>query len=353
MRLSLHVRCLPVLLLTVSVCGCGQRTTGTAKSTAARSGTSSEEQVAPDALLDSAVQILQAAKRSPSAHLIAAQRLNQYLAKARASGESPIGALNADLKSSLGGRLSAQQIQMIELDQFDRPDSIHIESCFLLRDATKRIIEGKRDKPSKALALFDWVIRNVQIIPPEESPPIPMAPPMTVLLGRGNTAERAWTFMELLRQAEIESVMLAILQKSPDGKPAAMIPWLPAALWDDSLYLFDTTLGLPVPGPDDRPVATYNEVLADPSLLDQLSPGEPNTYRVHADQLGSVVVLIESSPMYWSPRMRFLQGSLSGEQRAVLWSDLVGLTERVRQATSDDMPQDLWVLPKAENELSF
>jgi hypothetical protein len=331
--------------------GCGAAPKPAAGPTSA-STPSSQDQVAPDSLVESAVQVLQASKRSPTAHHLAAQRLNQYLAKAQATGESPIGQLSADVKNSLSGRLTPQQIQLIESKQFDRPDAIHLEGCFLLRDAVVQIIEGKRDKMSKALAVFDWVIRNVQLVP-EESATVPLAPPITILLGRGNQSERAWTFMELLRQAEIESVMLAYLDKSPDGKQAVVVPWLPAAVWNDSLYLFDTVLGLPVPGPGDRPVATLEQIAAEPSLLDQLSPDAAHPYRVRPEAMKNIIVLLESTPFFWAPRMRFLQDSLSGERHTVLWSDLVGLASEVRRATSDATHQELWALPKTINEMSF
>jgi hypothetical protein len=173
------------------------------------------------------------------------------------------------------------------------------------------------------------------------------------MVGRGTRPERAWTFMELLRQAEIESVLLAYLEKSADGKQTSITTWLPAAIWDDSLHLFDTTLGLPIPGPGNEPVATLQQVLADPSLLDQLSPGPEHPYPIRPASMEEIVVLLESSPLYWAPRMRFLQESLSGVNHVVLWSDLEGLANRVRRATSDNTPQELWLLPRTTNELAF
>jgi hypothetical protein len=345
-----------VLILTLcALSGCGKNSAplSTSKNSAKSGADPSAQQVAPDTLVESAVQVLQSSKRSQEAHHIAAQRLNQYLARAQASGESPIGQLSADVKNALTGRLSAQQIQLIEGKQFDRPDAIHLERCFLLRDTVRQITAGKRDKTSKALAIFDWVIRNVQLISAEESASVPLPPPITILLGRGNPSERAWVFMELLRQAEIDSVLLAHLDKSPDGKQTVITPWLPAAVWDDSLYLFDTTLGLPVPGPDDQPIATIQQVIADPSLLDQLSPDSEHPYPVRPESMKSILVFLESTPQYWAPRMRFLQDSLTGENHAVLWSDLVGLAEQVRRATSEETSQELWPLPKATSERNF
>jgi hypothetical protein len=312
-----------------------------------------EQQAPTDPLLESAIQLLQSTKRGPAAHQIAAHRLNQYLAKLRSGGAAPIPPLSSGIKSALAGRLTTQQLQLIEAEQFDRPDSIHVEGCFLLRDAARQAVADKQGNLEKALAVFDWVVRNIQIIPLEESAAIPLSPPMVLLVGRGNEAERAWTFMELLRQAEIESAMVAYTEKSPDGKSTALMPWVPAALWDDSLYLFDTTIGLPVPGPGNQPVATLKQVLDDASLLDQLDIDPERPYRMNRDRLNRHLVLLESTPTYWAPRMRFLQENLSDKERAVLWSDLLALTGQVRSATSDDTPQDLWLLPRTAHEMNF
>ena len=58
--------------------------------------------------------------------------------------------------------------------------------------------------------------------------------------------QRARIFILLARQLHIDAVMLGIETRS--GRPRA---WLPAVLLGDQLYLFDTQLGLPIPGPED------------------------------------------------------------------------------------------------------
>src|SRR5262245_42714813 len=189
--------------------GCGNKSTtaSSAPTKGSAADPSAQDQVAPDSLVESAVQILQSSKRNREAHQIAAQRLNQYLGRAQASGESPIADLSADVRNVLSARLTAQQVQLLESKQFDRPDASHLESCFLFRDTVNQIIAGKRDKPSKAFAIFDWVIRNIHLVDADEPSRVSLIPPYTMLIGRGDQSERAWTFMELLRQAEIDSVL--------------------------------------------------------------------------------------------------------------------------------------------------
>jgi tetratricopeptide (TPR) repeat protein len=64
-------------------------------------------------------------------------------------------------------------------------------------------------------------------------------------------------------------------------------------------------------------------------------------------------MLFESSPLYWAPRMRFLQLRLSGHSRATLWSDLPALAAQTKAAAGrDNIVQDLWSLPAAVQEAS-
>ena len=61
-----------------------------------------------------------------------------------------------------------------------------------------------------------------------------------MLYGRGDYAERAKLMMLMLRQMEIDSVLLTV------GETAK--PWAVAVSIGKEYYLFDTKLGLPIPG---------------------------------------------------------------------------------------------------------
>ncbi len=100
--------------------------------------------------------------------------------------------------------------------------------------------------------------RNIQIEAdwPDRTPQFPWE---TLLFGRGTAAERAWVFILLLRQLDIDAAMLAI-----DAAPAKqglgtsvpsqkgeqpLRPWCVGVLVEGEVYLFDPLLGLPVPAP--------------------------------------------------------------------------------------------------------
>ena len=157
-------------------------------------------------------------------------------------------------------------------------------------------------------------------------------------------AERAWLFMALCRQLGIDTGLITYTKSDTleprrecrehrdradvgrvqnGAKPP--IVWICTALIDDKAYLFDARLGLEIPGPDGTGVATLDQALADPAILERMNlPGLSPYGTSRASLLGSptkIGILIDSSPGYFSPKMKLLQGELSGKHRTILYSD--------------------------------
>ncbi len=330
-------------LVSLFAAGCDKKlptsTTTTAKSAAGN------DEVSPDALLDSAVQLLQGKSRNTQAHELAAQRLNQYVSRTQAAGKTVVGPLSDDVRKRLEASVPAALIPHVESSQFDRPDAAHIDTCFLNRDIVAHVTADLSEPLAKVDAIFEWVVRNVQVLPPEELPPTPLMPGVTLIIGVGSELERAWVFLELLRQVGVEGAMIAYTETDPQSKETSYRPWAPAALVGDSLYIFDTALGLPLPGPDGKGVATLRQVLDDPQLLHGLDLDAEHPYRIQAAHLENLILLIESTPLYWAPRMKFLQEHLSGRNRLSLSSDLVAIEERLQKAAAKPLPVALWSAP--------
>ena len=106
--------------------------------------------------------------------------------------------------------------------------------------------------------------------------------------------------------------MLSSLELADRGRHnAALIFWrLPShpskpsrgsaqALIGDQAYLFDCRIGLPIPGPNGQGVATLNQVLADPEILERMNlPGQSIYGTSRSSLLASpsrIGVLIDSS----------------------------------------------------------
>lgn len=209
------------------------------------------------------------------------------------------------------------------------------------------------DQLTVAERLFDWTVRNVQLettlpypfdpvelttdaaagkrLPPPPQrgiagPGYQTHPWQTLLYGRGDSLARARVFIQLARQQNIDVVMLAFPGLTTPPRPR---PWLPAVLIRDQLYLFDAELGLPLPGPEGRGIATLQQVQADPKLLDELDVGTDYKYRVDAQDLRDVLVLIDASAQDLSRRMKLVQQNLTGDKRLVLTVDGSQLAERL------------------------
>ena len=194
---------------------------------------------------------------------------------------------------------------------------------------------------TQSLKAFDWVARNIQLEPEivldengiedarlNESEDLPSAgvrgvgynlyPWQALLYSRADYVERAKVFMLGLRRLEIDSVMLAT--KSEDGHK----PWAVGVAIGDDYYLFDTKLGLPIPGTKVGTIATLSEVRANPELLSSLdlttdeSLEDDTDYWVKGDQVKELAGLIYVSPESVSRRMRALETSLVGDNRLTL-----------------------------------
>ena len=207
---------------------------------------------------------------------------------------------------------------------------------------------------SNSLKLFDWVIRNVQLVnnKPDEmdEDAINTAalnksdgslaqrgvtglgyeryPWQSLLYGRADYVERAKLFMLALRQLDIESVMF-----QPAGDDSQ--PWAVGVSIGEDYYLFDTKLGLPLPGEKVGTIATLAQVRQDTSLLTRLdltteeSLQDDTKYWIKPDDVKQLEGLIYVTPESISKRMLALERSLIGENRLTLAFNGDGIKARL------------------------
>jgi hypothetical protein len=198
--------------------------------------------------------------------------------------------------------------------------------------------------------MFDWVVRNIQLDGPGPLETGPVKPPVlrqfpwqAMLYGHGTAEERAWVFLRLARQQGLRVVILAL-----PGEGGAPAFWLPALVHEGNFYLFDTQLGMPIPGPNGEGIATLAQVAADDALLRRLDLNEQRTYPVKAEQLAGVTVWIEGSPAYLSRRMAILHKGLADEAKLNLagkpsvWGDAVKGLPNVKEVKLWPLPQQTY-----------
>jgi hypothetical protein len=274
--------------------------------------------------------------------------------------------------------LSPNLVKGLELNTFGQPDTRHVEDCMMYYGIANRIA-GTGDDLTRVSRVFDWMVRQVQLVPAGSlgSGQIGQAQarPYDVLLrglateADGGWSERGWLFMSLCRQLGID---VGILTYAPPGTEktlaegtgkAAKAPdtpqpssWICAALLDGKLYLFDPRLGMAVPGPGGKGVATLDDALEDPEVLGRLDlPGQATYRPSHALLKRSEIgILIDSSPGYMAPRMLRLQESLSGKNRTILYRDPLDQRDKFARALGKQGGGvKLWPLPLMVQTLIF
>jgi tetratricopeptide (TPR) repeat protein len=189
-----------------------------------------------------------------------------------------------------------------------------------------------------AVNLFRWTTRSLALVSDPPLVPTDAAPgsrwflPGEILLsGRASSAQRAWIFLELLRHAGLDGVMLATGQADRGSVRA----WVPALVSGGEAWLFEPTYGIPIPGPDGSGVATARQAAADPAVLERLSFPD-RRYPVQAGDIAGLSVLVAADPWNLSRRMKAAEAQLVGSRATRLALDASGLAERALRALDAD-----------------
>ena len=217
-------------------------------------------------------------------------------------------------------------MRVLDSEKFQTYDGLALREALWLRKISESARGDQVDDIARATRLFDWVVRNIQLDGSQSSAKSSKAvtnlPWHALMLGHGDANFRAWIFMLLARQQQLDVAMLAL---GDPGEPERLGMWVPALLSDGELYLFETRLGMPIPGPGGEGVATLSQAVSDPSVLRQLDLDNDQPYPMKSEDLESVVALVETSPLYLARRMKLIETQLAGENRLVLYTDPTSL----------------------------
>jgi tetratricopeptide (TPR) repeat protein len=324
------------------------------------------------AILESSITLIQRAALQPGGKNfeLAVKKLNQYFDGTALSSYQ----LEPAARDYLATQLPASMLKSLENRNWNpRGDTRHLEDCMMYYGIANRVA-GTGEGIDRVRRVFNWVVRQIQLVPPGAlaSPRLPhvFARPYDVLLrgmateAEGVWAERAWLFMALCRQIDIDTGLITYSKSdtlelrvprydSIDGltsRRKVPIVWICTALIDDKPYLFDARLGLEVPGPGGEGVATLDQALADPAILERMNlPGLSPYGTSRASLLGSptkIGILIDSSPGYFSPKMKLLQSELSGKYRTILYRDPASQRDHFARVLGDHAGLiALWSVP--------
>ena len=264
-------------------------------------------------------------------------RANQWLRNQRDENETW---QSAPLLSELSAELRETKLLLellsdttMRLGPFDPTEMRQLQQAIWLRDISQWAKGDAASPLEVAEALFDWTVRNIQLDSPDE--PRYLHQPWQVLMyGHGTAEQRAWVFAELCRQQQLDVVMLAT-----NGKW-----WLPAVLHEEKLTLFDTRLGLPLPGKVPGSIATLAEVVADPSLLSKLNVDEEDKYPTSAEDLAQIQAWLVASPLQLARRARLLEQAFKGDDYVVLSVNARRSVEMLAKHSDVDSVK-LWPFP--------
>jgi hypothetical protein len=343
------------------------------KEVSVKTARESEERAA---ILGSSIELIQRAALQPGGDnfRLATQKLNQYF-EGTPSTDYQLGSPS---RVFLETQLPAPLITELENPRWGMRDARHLEDCMMYSGIASRV-GGTGDDLARTRRVFDWVVQQIQLVPPgslgsQQIPQVFARPYDLLLRGMGTEAEgfwaeRSWLFIALCRQLGLDAGLLTYTRGNiveslstraalagqgglvSLGRPARRpIVWLCAVLIDDKAYLFDARVGLPVPGPNGEGIATLAQALADPAILEQMNlPGQVPYGTSRASLLASpsrLSVLIDSSQGYFSPKMKLLQGELSGKNRTILYRDAKDQRDHFASVMGDRFGElRLWELP--------
>lgn len=223
-------------------------------------------------------------------------------------------------------------------------------------DFDRESVRGKSEL-EQAMDLFDWTVRNIQLTRKASGGPANQTlrrnPWAMLLFGSGSSMEQAWLFILLARQRQIDAAILA-LPDPDDPSGGRLRPWAVGVLCEGKIYVFDTSLGLPIPAPKGISMAagntlriqpaTLGQLAADPALLRQLDLDPQRPYPIRSEDLEQVVALIEGSPACLSLRMKMVEDNLSAGYRMVLTTDATAQAKRFT-AVRHVGDAKLWTMP--------
>lgn len=268
------------------------------------------------------------------------------------------------LSESLAKLLPAEVVERILRPQFVLRDSNHIRDSLWAREVAESVTRGAKSELDSVVDLFYFVVNTIHVVPAAES--LPFGPFESALYGVGTAEDRAWAFATLLRQRRIPTIVFTDESSNAEREDSVTKNLIVGALLNDSLYLFDAAMGLPIASPDEpatdalvRQPATLTQLLGDPSVLTTMGIDEASPYGISLEQFNKMQPQIIGDSSVWSRRMEGLRNGQPVEVKALIFEPLVscgpfeGLTEIVSEHLSKVLPESsvgVWLYPERQRE---
>ncbi|MEO0530777.1 MAG: hypothetical protein AAF266_09425 [Planctomycetota bacterium] len=271
------------------------------------------------------------------------ERLNQWLRQTRVAGKRADAAnwkrptlLATLLESIRSDERIAETLADAELSTgyFDPYESRQIQGATWRRDVSRWARGGDLDAAATAQSLFDWTVRNLQLVADDEVPP--RWPWETMLHGKATAEGRAWVFAGLCEQQNLTAAIVSVPTEETTRT-------LVGVLDGDALRMFDPALGLPIPGEEPQSIATLAELAENDELLRSLDLTDQQ-YPVTAEALASASLHVVASPLALTRRAKAFAAKLTADDAVVLATDIDAVAERLT-TVAGERSVTLWPEP--------
>jgi len=273
----------------------------------------------------------------------AVMQLNTYLARHLDAGPHPLTEAQRRLLTERF-YLEAGDLHEVDSRSFTALDANYLAACFLLQDGLRSCRLESNRRIDQVSAVFAWMIRQVRL---REQEAVLLPAEFVLRRSWGSSLERACLFSALMDLLGVDTCILAVPYSSQEQN--ARRYWIPGVLIDGEIYLFDTRIGLAVPGPGGKGIATLAQVRSDPAILKSLTTRANLPYDVKPEDVQKVEVHIACGLSPLAPRMRFLQDLLAPAEKMNLAIDPEALWARFESALKKpgltDIPLKVWNHP--------
>jgi len=159
----------------------------------------------------------------------------------------------------------------------------------------------------RALALFEWTVRNVQSsCGNAEGEDVGVFPLDIIKRGYGLCDRSAWVFVTLLRFTGLDGCVIYLR----DEKTGESHHTIAGALLRNRIYLFDTYCGLPVADLSTGKILTFDEVVNQPQKLDALQV-DGERFPMKSSDFKSATVFLAVEPEAITPEIRLAEEILA------------------------------------------
>jgi len=208
---------------------------------------------------------------------------------------------------------------------FTLMDAHYIDGCMLIRDAAYSLGVDGQPPLERATAAFNWAVRQVQL-----RQPAPLAPLQFVLRrGWGTSLDRSLAFLAMVHQLGVPGCLISYREGGTNNR----LIWIPGTLVDSEIYLFDTRMGIPLPSPDGKGIATLRQIRTHAKPFDQLTFDDKHSYDMNREQVQGAEILLNVPLSGLAPRMKMLDFALGGRQKVRAYVDWEALLKEFQSAT--------------------